>query len=51
MRRRKLEYIVTVGKLEGKRGRGRPREQMLDSLTSWHGGSSVSELIESTRDR
>ncbi|BFZ02964.1 hypothetical protein BsWGS_06003 [Bradybaena similaris] len=30
MRRRELEYVVSTGRLEGKRGRGRPRETMLE---------------------
>ncbi|BFZ14802.1 hypothetical protein BsWGS_17841 [Bradybaena similaris] len=49
--RRGLEYAVSTGKLEGKRGRGRPRETMLGGLASWHGGISVSEMIGCTRDR
>ena len=51
MRRGGLEYVVSTGRLEGKRGRGRPRETMLNSLASWHGGISVSEMIGCTRDR
>ncbi|BFY98674.1 hypothetical protein BsWGS_01714 [Bradybaena similaris] len=51
MRRGGLEYAVSTGKLEGKRGRGRPRETMLGSLASWYGGISVSEMIGCTRDR
>lgn len=43
MTRGKLEYTMTMGKLEGKRGSGRPREKMLDNLASWYGGPSVSE--------
>lgn len=38
MRRGKLEY---AGQREGKRGQGRPREAMLNSLASWHREMSV----------
>lgn len=48
MRRGQLEYVETMGKLEWKRGRGRPREMMLDSLAIRHGGISGSEMIYST---
>ena len=51
MRREALENIVTTGKIEGKRGRGRPREVMLDGLRRWHGGISAAELIQKTKDR
>ena len=51
MRRGALENIVTTGKIEGKRGRGRPREMMLDGLRRWHGGISSAELIQNTKDR
>ncbi|GFN92781.1 hypothetical protein PoB_001928700 [Plakobranchus ocellatus] len=32
MRRGKLEHLVTTGKLEGKRSRGRQREKIMDGL-------------------
>ena len=51
MRRGGLEYVVSTGRLEGKRGRGRPRETMLKSLASWRGGISILEMIGCTRDR
>ena len=51
MRRGGLEHIVTTGKIEGRRDRGRQREKILDSLTSWHGRASTSELIANTNDR
>ncbi|GFR85165.1 endonuclease-reverse transcriptase [Elysia marginata] len=35
MRRDGLENLLTTGKLEGGRGKGRQREKMLDGLTSW----------------
>lgn len=50
MRWRNLEYVTTMGKLVGKRGRV-SREIILDSLVSWHGTTSVSEFIDSTRYR
>ncbi|BFZ19497.1 hypothetical protein BsWGS_22536 [Bradybaena similaris] len=51
MRRGGLEYVVSMGRFEGKRGRGRPRKTMLNSLASWHGGISVSKMIGCTWDR
>ena len=51
MRRGKLENLVTGGRLEGKRGRGRPRELILDSLALWQSITSISEMIGCTRDR
>ena len=51
MRRGGIENILTAGKIEGIRTRGRPREKILDSLTKWHGGRSTAEIIACTRDR
>ena len=51
MRRGRLEHMVTTGKIEGKRDRGRQREKMLDGLTRWHGARSPAELIDKTKDR
>lgn len=49
--RQRIENIVTTGTLEGKRGRGRPAEKILDGLTKWHGRKTTTELIESMKDR
>lgn len=46
MRNGELEHIVTTGKLEGKRGRGRLR----DELTRWH-GKRTEQLIDATQNR
>jgi hypothetical protein len=35
-RRNGLEHAITMGKINGKRDRGRQREKMLDRLTVWH---------------
>ncbi|GFO45100.1 hypothetical protein PoB_007160500 [Plakobranchus ocellatus] len=37
MRRGKLEHLVTTGKFEGKRSRGRQREKIMDRLATWLG--------------
>ena len=37
-----LEHIVTTGKIEGRRDRGRQREKIVDSLTLWHGRAYLS---------
>lgn len=34
-----LENVITMGRLEGKRSRGRPRETILNSLASCHRGT------------
>ncbi|GFR80492.1 endonuclease-reverse transcriptase [Elysia marginata] len=44
-RRNQLENLVTTGKFDGKRGRGRPREKMLDSLADWMNIEKPSEMI------
>jgi hypothetical protein len=51
LRKGKLENIVTTGKINSRKDRGRQREKMLDSLTKWHGRKSTTELIACTRDR
>ena len=51
MRREKLEHLVTTGKLDGKRSRGRQREKMIDGLTTWLNAESVIETLASTKDR
>ena len=40
-----LEHLVTTGKFDGKRGKGRPREKMLDSLADWMNIGKPSEMI------
>ncbi|GFR89436.1 hypothetical protein ElyMa_004278500 [Elysia marginata] len=45
IRRNQLEHLVTAGKFDGKRGRGRPREKMLDSLADWMNIEKPSEMI------
>ena len=34
LRRKGLEHLVITGKIEGRRGRGRQREQIIDSLAA-----------------
>ena len=51
MRREKMEHLVTTGKIEGKRARGRQREKMLDGLAKWMGTEGVNNLIRETFDR
>lgn len=50
MRKKKLEQIVTTGKIEGKRSRGRQRIKIIDSLSTWC-GRSTTELLQTTHDR
>jgi hypothetical protein len=51
LRKRKLEDIMTTGKICGKRDRGRQPEKILDSLAKWMGRKTATELITSTRDQ
>ncbi|GFR71836.1 endonuclease-reverse transcriptase [Elysia marginata] len=45
MRREKLEHLITTGKLDGKRGRGKQREKMMDGLKRWLGSGSSAETM------
>ena len=45
IRRNQLEHLVTTGKFDGKRGRGRPTEKMLDSLADWMNIGKLFEMI------
>ncbi|GFO06357.1 endonuclease-reverse transcriptase [Plakobranchus ocellatus] len=51
MRREKLEQLVTTGKLEGKRSRGRQREKITDGLATWLGPGRVTETLTAVEDR
>ena len=50
MRRGKLEELVTTGKIEGKRSRGRQREKMTDCLSGWL-GEAPNNIFHAVRDR
>jgi hypothetical protein len=45
MRRGGLENIVTTGKIEGRKDRGRQCEKMLESLIAWHGMRSIEDMF------
>ncbi|GFS22363.1 eukaryotic translation initiation factor 3 subunit F [Elysia marginata] len=51
MRREKLEHFITTGKLDGKRGRGKQREKMMDGLKRWLGSGSSTETITAMAHR
>ncbi|GFO22537.1 endonuclease-reverse transcriptase [Plakobranchus ocellatus] len=51
MRRGKLEHLVTTGKYEGKRSRGRQREKIMDGLATWLGTGKVSDTLAAVKDR
>ncbi|GFO38832.1 hypothetical protein PoB_006533700 [Plakobranchus ocellatus] len=51
IRRGKLEHLVTTGKFEGKRGRGRQRERIMDGLATWLGPGKVSDILAAAKDR
>ncbi|GFN78636.1 endonuclease-reverse transcriptase [Plakobranchus ocellatus] len=51
MRREGLENLVTTGRMEGKKSRGRQREKMLDGMTSWMGTKRVTDALSESWDR
>ncbi|GFO13202.1 hypothetical protein PoB_003970700 [Plakobranchus ocellatus] len=51
MRRGKLEHLVTTGKFEGKRSRGRQREKIMDGLATWLGTGKVLDTLTAVKDR
>ncbi|GFN81086.1 hypothetical protein PoB_000759200 [Plakobranchus ocellatus] len=51
MRRGKLEHLVTTGKFEGRRSRGRQREKLMDGLATWLGPGKVSDILAAVKDR
>ena len=42
---------MTASKMDGKRGRGRPRLTLLDSLAKWLGQDSAVKVIQATKER
>jgi hypothetical protein len=51
MRRGGLKNVVTTGKIEGKRDRGRKCEKMLDSLIVWNGVRSTEDMFSCVAHR
>ncbi|GFO43739.1 hypothetical protein PoB_007024400 [Plakobranchus ocellatus] len=51
MRRGKLEHLVTTGKFEGKRSRGKQREKIMDRLATWLGPGKMSDILAAVKDR
>jgi hypothetical protein len=50
LRREKMEHLITTGKIEGKKGRGRPREKLLDGLAKWMSTEPLA-VIKKVRSR
>ena len=46
----KLEHLLTTGKIEGKRSRGRQRLKIQDGIAAWLGRSNA-EMFLDARDR
>ena len=46
-----MEHFVITGKMEGRRGRGRLREQMIDSLAAWMDIDKTASAILAAKDR
>ena len=51
LRRKGFEYLAIKGKMEGRRGRGRQREQMIDSLAAWMDIDKTASAISAAKDR
>ena len=51
LRRKGLEHLVIIGKMEGRRGRGRQRKQMIDSLAAWMDIDKTASAISAAKDR
>ncbi|GFO31044.1 hypothetical protein PoB_005754900 [Plakobranchus ocellatus] len=51
MRRGKLEHLVTTGKFEGKRSKGRQREKIMAGLATWLGTGKVLDTLAAVKDR
>ena len=52
MREQQLENLCVMGKLEGRRGRGRPRQKFMDSLAkAVGGGHTPAEMLKMTLER
>ena len=50
MKKGKLEHLLTTGKIEGKRSRGRQRIQIQDGIAAWLGRSTADMFVDA-RDR
>ena len=50
MRQGKLAHLLTTGKIEGKRSRGRQRIKIQDGIAAWL-GRSTAEMFVDARDR
>eukprot|EP00914_Ancora_sagittata_P016495 GHVO01032816.1.p1 GENE.GHVO01032816.1~~GHVO01032816.1.p1 ORF type:complete len:146 (-),score=10.20 GHVO01032816.1:534-971(-) len=50
MRKEKLEYLITTGKIQGHKSRGRPREKILDGISGWLSSDPL-EILRRVRDR
>ena len=50
MRKGKLEHLLTTGKIEGKRSRGRQRIKIQDGIAAWLGRSTADMFVDA-RDR
>ncbi len=52
MRKGQLENLVTTGKLNGKKGRGRPQMSLVDNMRQWLAPNiNTAQLIQRTQDK
>ena len=50
MRRNKLENLIIIGKIEGIRGKGRMRKQIVDQIKEWANTEITVDLLRSAGD-
>ena len=46
-----MEYDVMLGRMNGARKRGRPRQRWLDTLKGYANGTTISNMRQDARDR
>ena len=46
-----MKRLVITGKMEGRRGRGSQREQMIDSLAAWMDIDKKASAISAAKDK
>ena len=50
MRKGELENLILTGKIDGRKGRGRPRSTFMSSIATWTNRTEL-ELLRTSKDR
>lgn len=51
MRGKGMEYLISTGKIEGKRDRGRQKEKILDGMCRWLGVKDNKDIFKDVNNR